>query len=105
MLDTYTGQLRYSIAGHNRPLWLRTEDGACEELAGQGIVLGIFEDIELEEREVNIAPGDLVVFYTDGITSEGLSTSSWRGRLRAVITAIRMLLLELLQIIIMPLHL
>jgi len=89
MLDTHTGQLRYSIAGHNRPLWLRTEDGTCEELAGQGIVLGIFEDIELEEREVNIAPGDLVVFYTDGITEAMDSSHQLFGeeRLRAVITA------------------
>jgi sigma-B regulation protein RsbU (phosphoserine phosphatase) len=26
------------------------------------------EDIQLEEREVTLAPGDLVVFYTDGVT-------------------------------------
>jgi sigma-B regulation protein RsbU (phosphoserine phosphatase) len=89
MLDTQTGRLCYSIAGHNRPLWLRAESAVCEELAGQGIVLGIFEDIELEEREVKLAPGDLVVFYTDGVT-EAMDADQFlfgEDRLRAVVTA------------------
>ncbi|MBL7184329.1 MAG: serine/threonine-protein phosphatase, partial [Anaerolineae bacterium] len=30
--------------------------------------LGIIEDIELERREVELAEGDVVVFYTDGVT-------------------------------------
>ena len=32
------------------------------------IVLGIFEDIELEEREIDVTPGDVLVFHTDGVT-------------------------------------
>ena len=68
VLDTNTGRLRYSIAGHNRPLWLRAGSDVCEEVTGRGIVLGIFEEIDLEEREIEIAPGDVLVFYTDGIT-------------------------------------
>jgi sigma-B regulation protein RsbU (phosphoserine phosphatase) len=77
------------VAGHNRPLWLRAESAVCAELAGQGIVLGIFEDIKLEEREVNLAPGDLVVFYTDGVT-EAMDADQFlfgEDRLRAVVIA------------------
>jgi len=32
------------------------------------MLLGIFPDIELEEHEIEVAPGDLIVFYTDGVT-------------------------------------
>jgi sigma-B regulation protein RsbU (phosphoserine phosphatase) len=89
MLNTNTGRLRYSIAGHNRPLWLKSESGVCVELGGRGTVLGIFEFIELEDQEVHIAPGDLVVFYTDGVTEAMDNQHQLFGeeRLHAVINA------------------
>jgi len=37
-------------------------------LAADGTVLGVLESIELEEREVAIEPGDILVLYTDGVT-------------------------------------
>jgi serine phosphatase RsbU (regulator of sigma subunit) len=67
-LDTRSGRLTFANAGHNRPLWLRAATGDFKELAAQGIVLGSFAPIELEEREIDVAPGDLLVFYTDGVT-------------------------------------
>jgi serine phosphatase RsbU (regulator of sigma subunit) len=67
-LDTGSGRLTYANAGHNRPLWLRVGPGEVQELAARGIALGVLEDIELQEREIDVAPGDLLVFYTDGVT-------------------------------------
>jgi sigma-B regulation protein RsbU (phosphoserine phosphatase) len=67
-LDTHSGRLTYANAGHNRPLWLQSGSGEIQELTAQGIVLGILEDIELEEREIDVAPGDVLVFHTDGVT-------------------------------------
>jgi len=67
-LDTHAGRLTFANAGHNRPLWLRAATGECQELAARGIVLGVFEQVELEERQVEIAPGDLLIFFTDGVT-------------------------------------
>jgi serine phosphatase RsbU (regulator of sigma subunit) len=67
-LDTGSGRLTYANAGHNRPLWLRVGPGEIQELAAHGIALGVLEDIELQEREIDVAPGDLLVFYTDGVT-------------------------------------
>jgi sigma-B regulation protein RsbU (phosphoserine phosphatase) len=67
-LDPETGRLVYALAGHNRPLWLRAATGECLELMGRGAVLGIFEDLELAEFEIDLSPGDLLVFYTDGVT-------------------------------------
>jgi serine phosphatase RsbU (regulator of sigma subunit) len=30
--------------------------------------LGAFEDIRMEEQRIDVAPGDVLVFYTDGVT-------------------------------------
>jgi sigma-B regulation protein RsbU (phosphoserine phosphatase) len=68
VLDTGSGRLTYANAGHNRPLWLRLETGEVRELAARGIALGAIEEAELEERAIDLAPGDLLVLYTDGVT-------------------------------------
>jgi sigma-B regulation protein RsbU (phosphoserine phosphatase) len=39
-----------------------------QELAARGVILGVFEDIELEEASVHMVPGDYLVLYTDGVT-------------------------------------
>jgi sigma-B regulation protein RsbU (phosphoserine phosphatase) len=67
-LDTQSGRLTYALGGHNRPLWRRASDGRIEELSAEGMVLGSLPDIALEERAIEVAPGDLLVFYTDGVT-------------------------------------
>lgn len=67
-LDTETGELVFANAGHNWPLWHQAATGEVQRLTARGIILGIFKNIELEERSITVAPGDLVVFYTDGVT-------------------------------------
>ncbi len=37
-------------------------------LAAKGIILGVIEEIRLQEREVTIEPEDILVLYTDGVT-------------------------------------
>ena len=66
-VDESTLVLHYSNAGHNYPL-LRREDGSVQELGEGGLLLGIQEDIRLGESSVQLAPGDCLVLYTDGIT-------------------------------------
>ncbi len=68
MLNTTTGRLLYGSAGHNPALWYRFATGTLQQLRSRGIVLGAFPDIPCEEREYQISDGDLIVFYTDGIT-------------------------------------
>jgi len=88
-LDTDTGRLIYCNAGHNPALWLRAASDEFEQLTTQGIILGAFESIELEERRVDIAPGDVIVFYTDGVTEAIDPDEREFGleRLRRVITS------------------
>jgi serine phosphatase RsbU (regulator of sigma subunit) len=66
-LDVHTGRVVFANAGHTRPLCLRSK-GQVDELVSTGIVLGFFDTISLEESQVNLAPGDSLMFYTDGVT-------------------------------------
>jgi sigma-B regulation protein RsbU (phosphoserine phosphatase) len=68
VLDVESGRLIYANAGHNRPLWVRASTGRVEELGARGIILGVVEEIELEEQRIDLAEGDVLLFYTDGIT-------------------------------------
>ena len=88
-LDADTGRLIYSNAGHNPPLWLKVNSGECQPLSSHGIILGAFPGIELEDQRVDIAPGDLLVFYTDGVT-EAIDSNQKEfglGRLQAAVEA------------------
>ena len=64
--DTQIRQLRFTNAGHNPPLLVRAE-GHVERLTGGGTVLGAFADAAFDEHAVTLAPGDRLVFFTDGI--------------------------------------
>ncbi len=67
-INVESGRLVYANAGHNPPLWFRAETHTFQKLDTHGIVLGVLEAIELEEDRVDIAPGDVLVLYTDGVT-------------------------------------
>jgi phosphoserine phosphatase RsbU/P len=67
VLDWRNGVVIFSNAGHNPPLLLRA-DGSLDELSEGGVALGVLEDTHYEERPVAIAPGDVIVLYTDGVS-------------------------------------
>lgn len=68
ILDADTGCLIYANGGHNPPLWLHTATGEIEPLRARGLLLGAFDGALVEEHTCFLAPGDYVVFFTDGIT-------------------------------------
>lgn len=86
-LDIDSGYLTYANGGHNWPLWLQAATGELQALSAHGMVLGVFEDIELEERAIQVAPGDSLVFYTDGVTeARGMGNQMFEEeRLRDVV--------------------
>lgn len=65
-IDIKTGQLAYSNAGHP-PLLLQRTDGSMEILDYHGPVIGINSGALFRQKETNLAPGDKLVLYTDGI--------------------------------------
>jgi len=68
ILDAQSGELVFSNAGHNYPLWLNMATGEFKKLIARGTVLGFFEDIKPKENRVQLNHGDVLVFYTDGVT-------------------------------------
>jgi sigma-B regulation protein RsbU (phosphoserine phosphatase) len=58
-------RLRVANAGQEQPLLYHA--GSCEKIAIAGFPLGIFEDANYDERSFLLDPGDIVVFYSDGI--------------------------------------
>ena len=65
------GSLRVVLgsAGHPGPVLL-TADGRAQLVEGGGVPLGVFGggDVDVVLREIVLAPGDLLFFYTDGLT-------------------------------------
>jgi sigma-B regulation protein RsbU (phosphoserine phosphatase) len=67
VLDMATRRFTFSCAGHY-PGILVHEDGAIQELADGGTVLGAFPTTRYEEAFTVLAPGDMLILYTDGVT-------------------------------------
>jgi serine phosphatase RsbU (regulator of sigma subunit) len=60
-------RLTIANGGHPPPLRLHA-NGAVESIAAQGTLLGVVDEPQLGEADVNLAIGDSVIFYTDGLT-------------------------------------
>jgi len=59
-------RLRIANAGQSQPLlW---KDGRVEQVKLTGFPIGIFDDATYEEWSVKLSPGDVLLFYSDGIT-------------------------------------
>lgn len=67
VLDPRGRSLAYCNAGHLSPLLSRA-DGTVARLERGGLPLGIFEAAAWDQSVVALAPGDLLVMYTDGLT-------------------------------------
>ena len=68
ILDPATGDLVYCNAGHNPPYLVGArEGGQVRKLTTTGIPLGIFEDEDWRQGALQLAAGDTLVMYTDGV--------------------------------------
>ncbi|HET7292212.1 MAG TPA: SpoIIE family protein phosphatase [Vicinamibacteria bacterium] len=93
IVDTAARTMRYARAGHNPILHLEKATGRTRVLTPAGLGLGIdrgdrFEKI-LEEAQAPLAPGDLFLFFTDGL-SEAMNPKAelfGEARLREILEA------------------
>ena len=65
ILDTTTGRLRYANAGHDLPHHRHAT--GVDELTAYGMPLGLMTGMHYEEHETVLAPGDLLLLYSDGL--------------------------------------
>ncbi len=67
ILDDRNHSLIYANAGQNWPI-LFPSVGEPRTLMSHGLVLGVRENIEYENEEINVNEGDRLVLYSDGVT-------------------------------------
>ncbi|UCF67566.1 MAG: SpoIIE family protein phosphatase, partial [Acidobacteriota bacterium] len=108
--DDHSRELTYVNAGHEPPLLLRADpararpaaelravgamaadhvDERLERLGSSGMPVGWFADETYEQRTVSLAPGDLLVIYSDGVTDTERPDGEMYGdkRLRDLVVA------------------
>jgi len=67
ILNTKTGELEFSNAGHNKPI-IGSEHKFRYLDCKSGFILGALEDTVLFDETIKIKKGDIITLYTDGIT-------------------------------------
>ena len=95
-LNPEKDQITSINAGHNYPLVIR-HAGGCDELEKGGVMLGMFPNdvlsqiAEYEQETTQLRSGDVVLFYTDGVT-ETVNTDGElyeEERLEAIATRVK----------------
>ena len=69
VLEPDTGRIRSVNAGHNPPYLISSQKGKpFDRLRSTGMALGVMESAGWRQKVARLAPGDLLVLYTDGVT-------------------------------------
>ncbi len=82
VIDTQSCKVTFSRGGHPNPIILRG-DGGMQVLHADGSLLGIFPDEQFPESTIQLAEGDRMFIFTDGIEvafSEDLNVDAARWR-------------------------
>ncbi len=83
IIDSVTGELVYSNAGHCPPQVYRANTKTIEKLVTTGgLPLGVTANGGYECSKTELAPGDIFVFYTDGIREAMNSEGEMYGEVR-----------------------
>jgi sigma-B regulation protein RsbU (phosphoserine phosphatase) len=79
--------LTLANGGHNLPVLLR--NGQFDTIGQPGTILGIFDPPRIASTTASLAPGDVLVLYTDGVTEARRNGEFFEhDRLRATIAAV-----------------
>jgi sigma-B regulation protein RsbU (phosphoserine phosphatase) len=76
-----TRRLSYVNAGHNAPI-LRRASGHQESLEVGGLPLGIQPEVKYETASLELAAGDALIFFTDGVVEAFNQSGEEYGNLR-----------------------
>jgi len=66
--DPRTRLLRYANAAHNPPLIWRRQRNQVDRLDAPGLLIGLQSDADYGIAEILLEPGDVLLYYTDGVT-------------------------------------
>jgi sigma-B regulation protein RsbU (phosphoserine phosphatase) len=83
VLDPRTGDFVYCNAGHNPPFVIRAGSPSnIQSLPRTGMALGAMPGLSWKRSAVQIAPDDVLVLYTDGVTDAQNEDGAFFGRER-----------------------
>ncbi len=85
-LDPASGRLTYVNAGHDPPLVARQGQTTPERLPSTGLLVGAVDDVlyQAEVAETMLAPGDMLVVFTDGLHEPESPTGEAFGEERLI---------------------
>jgi sigma-B regulation protein RsbU (phosphoserine phosphatase) len=83
--DDHSREFEFANCGHNAPLLFRA-NGSLERLTSTSTVIGLFPDWKCVTRRITLAPGDLLVIYTDGVTEANNAAEEEFGEARLIET-------------------
>jgi sigma-B regulation protein RsbU (phosphoserine phosphatase) len=87
VLDPITGTLIYANAGHPPPYLIQAHRGpGVQKLPRTGMPLGISKEELWQRGVVQLAPGDVLVLYTDGITEAADDRTAFWGESHLVVS-------------------
>ncbi len=85
LYDDHSREFEYCNCGHNAPLLFRA-NGSLERLTSTSTVIGLFPDWKCVTQRITLAPGDLLVIYTDGVTEANNAAGEEFGEARLIET-------------------
>lgn len=77
--NVHTGRLHYSNGGHNAPLLVRADGSSSYLDMPSGYALGIIPNGQFSDSSIDLKVGDMVLFYTDGVTEAGNAKGEFFG--------------------------
>ena len=86
--DAQTHRLEYTNAGHPAPLCISGKQ--VQRLSAGGTVLGLFDNCRYESQFIDVAPGSLLIAYSDGLTEAENADAEEFEEQRVLDVALRM---------------
>ncbi len=86
VLEPRHGRVRIADAGHEPPWLIPADGGPLRTVGDPGVLLGAFASVDAPETEAILEPGDVLLFYTDGVTDAVGPTGERFGDERLVAT-------------------
>jgi serine phosphatase RsbU (regulator of sigma subunit) len=68
IVDPLKGRMTYCGAGHPRPIFFNRRNRSVELLSSEGFFIGMFDQAEYFDQEVQLHRGDRFMVFTDGVT-------------------------------------
>ncbi|AEI68043.1 PP2C family protein-serine/threonine phosphatase [Corallococcus macrosporus] len=89
VIDVSNGHIDYAAGAHPSPLVFNKRSGQLASLPARGPLLGASVDSQFTSRQAQLRPGDVVVWYTDGLTEarDGAGKLYGTQRLAAAVQA------------------